>query len=228
MVNKNSEPDYSIFCKKYRFSPKRYFFFGFVSFIFRTFFNRKPKNNKSGNYLNLGCGLLRYEGFINADFFFRFSWMKAPYFPDWTLDLRYPLNSNDNFFDGVFTQHVLEHIYPDEARNLLAELFRTMKNEAWIRISVPDLGKYVDYYNGNLPDEKFRQWGTGAEAMRSLLQNYDHISVWDYELIEIFLREAGFSNIRRTDFMETSDKFLAVDSPEHRFESLYVEAQKIL
>jgi predicted SAM-dependent methyltransferase len=226
MINKSVE-EHSLYCTKYELSVKRAFFFGIISFLYRHFFNRKPKPSKTGkNYLNLGCGLLRYENFINADFYFRFSWLKKPYFPDWLLDLRYPLKCYDNFWDGVFTQHAFEHLYPAEVKVLLKELFRTMKNGAYIRISVPDLEKYVDYYNGNLPDKKFKQWQTGAEAIRSLTQNYEHISCWDTELLSRLLKEIGFKNIKKMNFNESSDTMLAKDSEDHRFESLYLEAQK--
>jgi hypothetical protein len=220
-------PSYSIFNKIHQISIKRAIMFNIVSCIFRLFFNKKPNPNKNGkNYLNLGCGLLRYDNYINADFFLRFSWFKHPYFPNWLLDIRYPLKCDDNFWDGIFTQHTLEHIYPIEGLQLLRELYRTLKPGAWLRISVPDLEKYVSYYNGIIPHEKFKQWDTGAEAICSLTQNYSHLACWDSKLLSKLLINIGFRNIKKVNFMESTDPMLAMDGIEHEFESLYIEAQK--
>ncbi len=55
---------------------------------------------------------------------------------------------------------------------------------AWIRrISVPDLSKYVDYYNDKHVHELFKRWETSCEAIRSLTQNWGHVSVWHSKLL---------------------------------------------
>ncbi|MFH1360099.1 MAG: methyltransferase domain-containing protein [Candidatus Omnitrophota bacterium] len=180
------------------------------------------------NLLNLGCGQEIFEGWVNADFFKGFiPWRKYTWKPDWMLDLRYPLRCDDNLFDGVFCEHTIEHLYPQEVSQLLRETLRVMKPGAWLRISVPDLEKYVNFYAGEGTLENFTsRWATGCEAIRSLTQNWLHYSVWDYTLLERFLREAGFSQIRKVGFMEGSDAHLLRDSEERRWESLYMEAQK--
>lgn len=103
------------------------------------------------------------------------------------VDLRYPLNCDDNVWDGVFTEHTLEHLYPDQAYFLLRELHRTMKPGSYIRITVPDLSKYIDFYNGKPVDERFYRWETGCEGIRSLTQNYLHVSLWDFNLIKSYV-----------------------------------------
>ena len=70
----------------------------------------------------------------------------------------------------------------NEAFNLLKELNRTMKPGSWIRITVPDLRKYVQYYcdksDKSLEKRFFEEWNTGCEAIRSLTQSYWHLSTW--------------------------------------------------
>jgi hypothetical protein len=101
-----------------------------------------------------------------------------------------------------------------------------MKPKAWIRITVPDLKKYVDYYNGNLPHENFLKWETGCEAIRSLTQNWSYLSVWDFCLLSRFLKEAGFASVKEVEYMTGTGRQLLKDSPQRKYETLYIEAQK--
>jgi len=194
------------------------------SWLFRTFYNRKPGLRSEGdNYLNLGCGPNVRKDFVNADFFVLRLWRAKL---DWMLDARFPLNCHSNSFAGVFSEHLLEHLYPVEVLNLLKEIHRILEPGRWLRVAVPDLRKYVDYYNGVDVDERFHMWPTGCEAIRSLTQNYGHRSTWDADLLQRFLREAGFANIKEVHFREGTDIHLCIDSESRRWETLYMEAQK--
>jgi predicted SAM-dependent methyltransferase len=187
----------------------------------RTLQNRKPVLNRSGeNLLHLGCGSNEIQGWINADFFS----LKRKL--DWMLDLRYPLNCDDNVWDGVFTEHTLEHLYPDQVASLLKELHRTMKPGAWIRISVPDLQKYVNYYCHKEVDVEFSQFRTGCEAIRTLTQDSIHLSVWDSQLLKKFLESAEFINVQKVSFGQGTDGLSIQDLESRAWESLYMEAQK--
>lgn len=208
---------------------KNLLIFELKSLIGRIFFNRRPPINKYGiNILNLGCAVTTFNGWINADFFPTLSSLfKRDNLPDWMLDLRFPLNCPPDVWDGVFCEHTLEHLYPVDVLNLLHELYRTMKPSAWVRFSVPDLEKYVSFYLGHLPAKEFSQWNTGCEAICNLTQNFHHISVWDAQLLSNFLERAGFRNIRQTGFRQGTDERLLKDRDGRRWESLYIEAQKI-
>ena len=220
--------NYLIYSTKYRYSLMKMIRFNLISFYGRIFLNRKPMDIIGDlNLLHLGCGNNKFAGWINADFYqgFKF-WKKYPNKPDWMLDLRYPLSCDNDYWDGIFAEHVLEHLFPLQVLNLLKETLRTLKPRCWLRVSVPDLKKYVDYYCGKLFHEKFKQWPTGAEAVWSLTQNWGHYSVWDSKLLGRFLWEAGFINIRDVRFGEGTDKRIIKDNKVRKWESLYMEAQK--
>ena len=220
--------DYSIYCTKYQLSLRGLLKFELISLYGRLLLNKGPTLINDKNLLNLGCGRNKFEGWVNADFYFGIKfWKKYKNRPDWTLDLRYPLNCNANVWDGVFSEHTLEHLYPNQALSLLKELYRTMRKGAWLRISTPDLAKYVDFYCDKKVNEAFKRWPTGCEAIRSLTQNWIHLSVWDSRLLSRFLREAGFMNVQEVRFREGTDYKLLKDSEDRRWESLYIEAQKI-
>lgn len=214
---------------KYQVDLKKLILFELKSFIGRLVFNKKLQLPAGQiNLLHLGSGTTKFDGWVNADFFRGFVPFKQyNNMPDWMVDLRYPLKCADNVWDGVFSEHTLEHLYPNQAFNLLGELKRTMKPGAWLRLSVPDLEKYVDYYKGTVRDERFRQWATGCEAIGFATQNYLHFSVWDAELLSVFLKKAGFGNVRQVGFLEGTDQRLLKESAERKWESLYIEAQNI-
>jgi predicted SAM-dependent methyltransferase len=206
---------------------KRVFVFEVKSLIGRIFLNREPKTFKNKkNYLNLGSGRFIKKGYVNADFF-KLNFIKNKNI--WNVDLRYKLNCKNKVFDGVFTEHTLEHLTPQECSNLFLELNRTMKKGAMLRIIVPDLEKYIKFYNKQTFNdyktfnEKFK---SGCEAVRNITQNYLHCSVWDYSEMKKYLERAGFVNIKKQAYLEGYDKCLLLDSKDRKWESLYIEAKK--
>ena len=221
----DSIPEYSLYSTKFQTRLKDLLFFELTSFLGRLFLNRKPPEiNSTAKLLHLGCGGQIFENWVNADFYRRRFWRIPRSY--WMVDLRYPLNCDDDYWDGVFSQHVLEHLYPADVYNLLVELLRTLKPKRWLRICVPDLSKYVDYYLGKPTHEEFARWSTGAEAIRALTQNWGHRSVWDSQLLGNALSQVGFVNVRQTEFKTGTAEWLLRDSSHRRFESLYMEAQK--
>lgn len=227
MDRHNNEDVFSLYCTKYQTNLRGLFLFEITSLIGRLCLNKKPPLGRDKNYLNLGCGASKFEGWVNADFFkIGRLWKNNSHLPDWEVDLRFPLNCNDNVWDGVFSEHVLEHLYPNQVLALLKELYRTMKQGAWIRLSVPDLAKHINYYNGEKGNEVFDIFPTGCEAIFSLTQNWGHRSVWDYELLKRLLEDSGFSNIKSVEYREGTDQNLLKDSEDRRPASLYIEARK--
>ncbi|TLD96828.1 methyltransferase domain-containing protein [Helicobacter jaachi] len=163
---------------------------------------------------------------INADFFSHLKPFKkytTPK-PQWQLDLRYPLLCADNVFDGVFSEHVLEHLYIDDARALLKEIYRILKSGGTLRLSVPDLAFRVAEYLKDKQDSQKRF--LASEHIRKLTQEYLHLSVWDYDRLYYELNELGFVNIEQSSFKKGRNSELLFDLEDRAYESLYVEASK--
>ncbi|MDJ0798486.1 MAG: hypothetical protein QNJ51_16975 [Calothrix sp. MO_167.B12] len=226
--NSLAEEKYSILNKDNQVNFRKILDFEVRSLYGRFFLNYKPKlKANTKNLLHLGCGRNKFDNWINADFFNGLNFLKiSRNRPEWMLDLRFPLNCDDNVWDGVFTEHALEHLYPDQALQLLKELNRTMKPGVWLRVTVPDLKKYVKYYCGEEVHEKFNKWQTGCEAIRTLTQDHGHLSLWDSELLARFLKEAEFINVKEVSFMQGTDGLLIKDKEGRSWETLYMEAQK--
>lgn len=201
--------------------------FEIKSLLGRRFQNNQPPDIPNPRMLNLGCGEMRLPGFVNADFFdfqYRF-WRRNPNGPDWICDFRYPLQCPHDYWDGIICEHTLEHLSFPEAKHFLREVFRILKPGSILRITVPDLEKYIRYYVSR-GDDAFLKWSTGAEAISSLTQEWGHRSVWDAELLEKVLTSIGFSSVVRCEYLESSDARLLKDNPSRIWETLYMEARK--
>lgn len=102
-------------------------------------------------WLNLGCGFKKKESndeeeWINID-------VAPEVKPDKVVDVEKRLPFPKNYFDGIFTQHTLEHIRPCYFRDVLNEMARVTKNNGIWDIelpffSIPTISNYDHYMAG--------------------------------------------------------------------------------
>jgi predicted SAM-dependent methyltransferase len=209
-------PSHHFGSKAFQTSPKGLLLFELRSWIGRTFTKARPAKNP---YLHIGCGVNVQQGFENLDVhFYRGARGVIGH------DLRYPLPFPDGTFNGAYSEHALEHLYPDQAIRLLREIRRVLKPGAVFRCGVPDLEKYVNYYVGKPVDGEFAKFRSGCEAIWSLTQNWGHLSVWDAAMLTGTLREVGFASAQQATYREGHNPDLLLDQSERRWETLYVEA----
>jgi len=211
---------------QFRSNLKELLAFEFQSLIGRNFFKTNPILFKENNYLNLGCGDNLIDGFINADFFYR-RWKKNTPNKQWMLDLRYNLNCEDETFDGIYTEHTLEHLTYLTVDNLLKELHRTLKKDRIIRISVPDCNKFIKFYNGEINKNDFDNFsGSKCLLIHELSQKHGHMSIWDFKEMKNALEKAGFIDVKEMRYQQTQDKMLNQDIESREYCSVYIEAKK--
>ena len=174
--------------------------------------------------LQLGAGRDTPSHVVNADFFRVPLLMKRPK-PDWAMDLTRPFRCPDRCIDGIFTQHTLEHLTPQQVMNTLRECRRVLRPGARIRVVVPDAEKYVMAVNGlrPLPDHG-RVYALPIEGLRAVSQDFGHRSLWSPELMRRYLMHAGFHDARIESFGQGGDPRLLLDTEIRRDESLYAEA----
>ena len=147
--------------------------------------------------------------------------------PDWELDIRKDLKCNEDFFSGVLLEHVIEHITIHDCLLFLKRLRKIIKKKGLIRISVPNLQTYIDFYNKKKVHPKFNHWASlRGEAIWSLCHNFGHKSVYDYQFLKNLLEKSGYKNIRRSSCNKSKDPKLRIDDIGRKWESLYVEASK--
>ena len=193
--------------------------------IGNLFFKAYPPSRPHPRLLNLGCGPLKYKGWINADeFAFKRRLIENTFKPDWSLDITSSCRCHDNYFDGIFTQHVLEHVSYSDAVHVLSECFRTLRPHCWIRIIVPSLDRFID--TDFQAREVSPSFPNKALAVSCLTQMHGHKSTWDNLLLEAVLIGIGFESVNNVSFGKGSDARLLMDQIVKKPQSLYFEAMK--
>ena len=186
-------------------------------------------DEKKFKYCHLGAGknLISGADWVNADFFI-FNKKKRPTEHNyWMVDLRYKLPCEDSYFKGIVTEHTLEHLYPDEVKQILEETYRVLEVGGSIRIVLPDLDKYIQHYNGNYNHVNFDRFSSPAAAIRNLTQAYFHHSCWTADMLSNLMREIGFSELKEVSWDKSRDPALLINFEKRAWESFYVEAAKL-
>jgi len=92
-----------------------------VGWILRNkFFQGKRPNQAQVAYLQIGCGPQVAPGFINLDY----RWVPGV---DVVWDLNVPLPFPAQRFQGIFAEHVLEHLDDDTLLKVLKEALRILR-----------------------------------------------------------------------------------------------------
>lgn len=194
-----------------------------------------------GLKLNLGSGPRRLEGWVNVDV--------PP--ADLAMHLGWGLPFGDESVEYVYLSHVLEHLYKQDALELLREAHRVLAPAGVLRVVVPDVEKCLRAYAEK--DEGFfatrrRLWarstGSSETALELVLKNagagvkpwrfWGHKHGYDFETLGHVLRKAGFARVERSEYMESAHAALRVDTTartagfkhEGDYYSLFVEAVK--
>lgn len=208
-----------------------------------------PRPGKETIRLNLGCGLAVAKGWINIDgslnamvaswpefvhkILYRFSgsnryYTEAEYCRllsghDFLHhDLAYGIPFADNTVDFVYSSHFLEHLFSKDALLLLKESYRVLKPGGTVRTCVPDLQYAVSLYTSGKKEKMLRDYFFVEDLESSMAR---HKYMYDFELLEAALKDAGFGRITRLEFRKGSTPDLEVldNRPD---ETLFVEARK--
>ena len=176
--------------------------------------------------LLLGCGETRYPDWVGIDCFF------GPAV-DLPLDLRRPLPFPTGSVDLCYSEHFLEHLYPDEGLAHLVEVRRILKPGGRYRIVVPDAIAFVSHYLAG--DSEFFSLAAPSvnRPMEAIYQAVNwggaHRNVLDFSELEHMAIQAGFVRAEPSSANASTDSRLRIDRMEpHRVaESLYVELCKV-
>lgn len=207
-----------------------------------------PKDERDGLVkINLGCGLRVAKGWLNIDgslnamfasspnwmhkIFYRLSGARQYYSLEQYCailgnhqflyhDLALSLPLHDNTIDFIYSSHFFEHLFKDDAANLLKACAQGLKPGGMIRISIPDLAYAVSLYGLGKKTEMLEDYFFVAGKSSYLAR---HKYMYDFDLIKTALEQAGFSNVKRCKYQqgETPDIELLDVYPEA---SLFVEA----
>ena len=193
---------------------------------------RRLLARSTGPYrVELGAGLIRREGWIPTDV-----WWRARFHLDATRPWPFPPGSASH----VYADNVIEHVPIDGGRALLRHSLEALEPGGRIRLVTPDVERCAEVYleRGELARAQLdahRGAGTRVEhavdILRGVFIEYEHYRgyAWDFEALSAELGAAGFESIERCELEDSSDPVLrGLESrvlPVDRVTMLAVEAR---
>ncbi|HYD21132.1 MAG TPA: methyltransferase domain-containing protein [Flavipsychrobacter sp.] len=184
-------------------------------------------NNKLANkkYLDVGCGHNADKTFVNLDY----EWLPNVDIV-WDITAK-PYPFPDNRFEGIYTEHCLEHIPFEHCDKNIKEFYRMLKPGGIVRIIVPDGEKYVNWYtrkkqgeNVKMPDEEY--YISPMHRINGIFRNHGHLFIYDFDTLRILMEKNGFKNVRKCDYLQGANSDLFHDTEMRAVESVYVEGEK--
>jgi len=203
-------------------------------------------------YVQFGCGMSAPPGWRNFDASPTLRYERLPVlgrlykrngvrFPQSVEfgDIVKGLPVADNSCSGVYCSHVLEHLSLEDFRKAVRNTFRIVAPGGIFRLVLPDLRYCIDKYlqtSGPKAAHAFLQdtllgherRSRGWDGLTRLwLGNSKHLWMWDYDAMELELREVGFVDVRRAHMGDSADAtFHGIEVP-HRWDNcLGVECKK--
>jgi predicted SAM-dependent methyltransferase len=177
--------------------------------------------------LHLGCGANILQGWLNTDGF-----SAASYFPGsdilqktMYLNVCRPFPIQDNSFDYVFHEHLIEHLTYQQGQFLLAECLRVLKPGGTIRVATPDLATFISLYGANVDEDRKRfideyvrmnseVWSdelkhvVGNKAVfviNHCVRAWGHLFIYDAQTLLDAMRAAGFTDLVRKSPQQSDD-----------------------
>ena len=137
------------------------------------------------------------------------------------LDATKPFPFESGVLDYIFSEHFIEHISWHAGKFMLMECHRVLKPGGIVRIATPDLAVLLDLYasTGSRGKEQYIKWITDSFlpgvsvykpqfVINNAFRNWGHQFLYDGELLELALREAGFKDITRCQYGESLHEHL--------------------
>ena len=169
------------------------------------------------------------------------------------LDLtNLPTPYMDNQFDGIYSEHFIEHMYKYQGINFFKEAHRILKSGGTIRTVwppyefvkklageerlTPDEHEFVEHYHAfYVVKHKFAPKGNSHRSKREqcalglLYQNGEHLHIWGIEEMKQALLDVGFRVVKQYKYQESGVvDFKGIDTPGkiRALHSAVLEAKK--
>lgn len=172
---------------------------------------RRYLQNHAVKKLQIGAGPTAMDGWLSTDIAPRFD--GAVY-----LDATQRFPFEDETFDYVYSEHMIEHISWKNGLFMLRECRRILKPDGVLRVATPDLKVLLDLYAGTyrLSQQKYVQWITDefldgvkdykpSFVINNAFNNWGHQFLYDGELMTMALRQSGFEHVRQWQTGESDD-----------------------
>jgi predicted SAM-dependent methyltransferase len=136
-------------------------------------------------------------------------------------NLEYGIPFYDESVDFVYSSHLLEHLFRDDAEKLVQEMFRVLKKGGRARMCLPDLEFAVACYGEGKKEFLLDNFPISRKAGC----RYSHKYAYDFEMLKSLFLKAGVSKVERYSFDDeaVSDTRQLAKSP---WEGLIFDAVK--
>ena len=193
--------------------------------------------------LQIGGGKTSTPGWLNSDLY---PVSSSTIF----LDAIEPFPSDENSFDYIHCEHMIEHISFQQGQGMLRECFRVLKPGGALRVSTPDLSVYLDLFSEprNNSQNNFIDWVSSqwlikqgilepkpSHVLNLAMHAWGHLFIYDKKTLESALLQAGFIAAKSYSCGESEDVHLRGlethgvfigNTDMNEFESLTIEACK--
>ena len=122
---------------------------------------------------------------------------------DVLLDLRFGVPLEDETVDLIYSEHLIEHLTLEDGLKHFAECRRLLKPNGVLRIATPDLAELVKDYSTDWRRHHWVRWpgnewiDSGARMLNIAVREWGHLYMYDYDELDLRLRQAGFQEVRR-------------------------------
>lgn len=177
-----------------------------------------------GLKLHLGCRSYLIDDWLNIDI------QAAPF----RMDLNWGLPFADDSVDYVYSSHVIDHLpYKQPVLRVLQDICRVLNPDGTFRVIVPDVEKCINAYDSD--DLEFFEGRTSRWPLahywpwrycETKLEHFlgylglgvpphdfvrGHKYAYDFETLSLLLHEAGFEDVRRSEYLGSGDPTLRID-----------------
>jgi SAM-dependent methyltransferase len=194
--------------------------------------------------LQLGTGPHRLTGWLNTD-------IAPQYWDTLYLDVTRRFPFQDENFDYVFAEHVIEHVSYKAAKAMLNECSRVLRPGGRIRIATPNLRallllceankdsatlsylEFVSRFGSQIGVPPSGRWDNGVFAINLIFYGHEHKFIYDFGTLAGLLEESGFRHCVSYAPGESDDEALKNveghgevlrNHEANQFESLVVQA----
>lgn len=164
--------------------------------------------------LHIGCSGHMLMNWLNSDY--------RPAARDVLhLDATATFPFEDNQFDYVFSEHMIEHVDFPHGRSMLAECYRVLKVGGKVRISTPDLAFLINLRQNEKSDlqEEYIRWNTdrfiahapyydSVFVINNFVRDWGHSFIYDEMTLRYSLESTGFTEVVRCDLNCSQDSAL--------------------
>ena len=169
-------------------------------------------NNSAVKKLQLGAGGNILQGWLNTDYQPMTSAVHQ-------LDASTRFPFEDNTFDYVYSEHMIEHLSFAQGQVMLSETYRVLKPGGRFRLTCPDFeflirmykepsGMSSSYVNWATGDIKWAPYADPIFVINNYVRDWGHQFIYDKYVMMNCLQAAGFADITEHHLLESNDENL--------------------